>query len=170
MNLCGKSFPLFEIWKNVEKSSYTQSYPHYPHGKACGWVDLHNEERNKCFGYCYENWFFDKKREKCIDFFEIKILLNIHGKYHNSGRKRKIIWQKEHGERGSIQMSPTASSQFIVVRQLNKKMCASLKCFYLFFNPVHILLRAMQNLPDFLIRIPSQQEPENPGVNNRLVC
>ena len=29
-------------------------------------------------------------------------------------------------------MSPTASSQFIVVRQLNKKMCASLKCFYLF--------------------------------------
>ena len=149
---------------------FPESYPHYQQRKMwIVWITFGNK-KNIRFGYCYENWFFDKNREKCIDYLQIKILLNIHGKYHNSGRKRKIIWQKEHGERGSIQMSPTASSQFIVVRQLNKKMCASLKCFYLFFNPVHILLRAMQNLPDFLIRIPSQQEPENPGVNNRLVC
>ena len=69
-----ESFPLSKIWKNVEKSSYAQSYPHYPHGKACGWVDLHNGNRNKCFGYCYENVKFDRNRQKGIDFYKIKIL------------------------------------------------------------------------------------------------
>ena len=27
-----KSYPLLKSLKNIEKSSYTQSYPHYPHG------------------------------------------------------------------------------------------------------------------------------------------
>jgi hypothetical protein len=34
--LIGRKFSTFKNMKNVEKSSYAQSYPHYPHGKACG--------------------------------------------------------------------------------------------------------------------------------------
>jgi hypothetical protein len=63
--------------ENLIKSSYAQSYPHYPQERYVEYLIYKNREKTDVLVNNHEFAFFDKKVKKSIDFFNVKIQVNI---------------------------------------------------------------------------------------------